>query len=112
MRIEKGITAGEWAYEPDDDGTWLVVGSKSDERHIIAEVYWTGLDTDVLNDGEANARLMAAAPALLDACRQVAARMRRALDGQPPHRTDCTCAACVTLGVCEDAITEATGEVP
>lgn len=43
----------------------------------------TSVDSDITDDLEANARLIAAAPELLEACREVAAGQ---LDNDPPER--------------------------
>ena len=72
-------TAGPWhIFEPIDRGAHCSIGSwlpGNDTRHLIASV-WTVNEDDngrIKNDAEteANARLIAASPDLLEACKQL-----------------------------------------
>ena len=64
-----GHTPGPWSI--DDAGAWInIYGSESDDANIVAKIEITDGSTDYLHDQEtarANARLIAAAPELLEA---------------------------------------------
>ena len=76
---EATCTPGPWRYEKNTDtNEWEfdIIGTEPEggltvDEHIIASVFFTAYGTKPIRDGEANARLMAAAPDLLEACEAV-----------------------------------------
>lgn len=77
---ESKHTPGPWHLVKADPGevwSYEIVATEPEDRdrnpggHVIAQVLWTGEGTTVFRDGLANARLIAAAPRLLDECREI-----------------------------------------
>ena len=84
---EQQHTPGPWTLEADEDGTQVIYGP---DGHPLAEV------------DEANARLIAAAPALLAALVDAREALMRLPDTEGAYRVTCIAQA-------EAAITEARG---
>jgi hypothetical protein len=72
-REQTGHTPGPWSYVQADQGQdwdFEIVGIEQEpvpSEHVLAQVLFVGFGPEVLRDGEANARLMSAAPELLEA---------------------------------------------
>lgn len=94
-------TPGPWKAVPCHDNTWNVM-------HDVGLFYWT------LHESEANARLIAAAPDLLEACNKLRVFVEHTMDfGERPcpicghhytHEEDCP------YLIARDAIAKAEGE--
>jgi hypothetical protein len=108
-------TPGSWTYLKADEGEeWQfeVIGHEAEglqpSDHVLAQVLFTAFGGIPIRDGEANARLMAAAPDLLAACELVLYRanadLQRVARGEPPIGFD------FNLGPIKDAIGKASGE--
>ncbi len=67
-------------------GPWVVVGDADPEIHTNDGTWITSqvLGADSGDDGQANARLIAAAPDLLAICREMQAYLRRFMSGDLP----------------------------
>lgn len=76
-KTEQGFTPGPWKAVGYSPGWWQIEGPEGEQ---IADVnYSDGADEPTLYPEEANARLIAAAPALYEACKTMLA----SLDGPP-----------------------------
>lgn len=76
MNVEDSITPGPWKAEQvdmdgDDPNRWSVLTSGLDRDYFVATVE-NGAPGDSLATEEANARLMASAPEMLEVLREVA----------------------------------------
>ena len=75
-------TPGPWKAAESSTMGAAIVGNLEDER-VIAEIVWNYEEVGWTDEDEANARLIAAAPELLEALRQICLPFREYLENNP-----------------------------
>ena len=115
---ERAHTPGQWdsAHRRDDDGQYRTqVFPSNDPDNTIATVHWHSVPTarGLTTDREANARLIAAAPDLLEALAPFAEQAQHHASDAPEWRDSDTVSAVISIGDlrrAHAAIARATGE--